>query len=131
MRALKQEMDNKVQTFEQAKVQLQVSNKFSIYPSFFLPPLSISADHTFLSSCGTVICTWYTAGRDLNSRKCLRGHHRTSSNLFFSLSPSRTHTPKHPSLIDWNWYVVDAKKISWFCLETIRNYRVRFSTFKL
>ena len=25
---------------------------------------------------------WYTACRDLNSRKCLRGPHRTSSNLY-------------------------------------------------
>ena len=41
MRALKQEMDNKVQTFEQAKVQLQVSNTFSI--SLSVPPFWYTA----------------------------------------------------------------------------------------
>ena len=43
--------------------------------------LNAIADHA-LKSCGTVKYAWYTAGRDLNSRKCLRGPHRTSSNLY-------------------------------------------------
>ena len=33
----------------------------------------------------TLVYGWYTAGQDLYSRKCLRGPHRTLSNLYCQL----------------------------------------------
>ena len=50
----------------------------SLCPSVCMPlPLSL-----FYPASLCIKYAWYTAGRDLNSRKCLRGPHRTSSNLY-------------------------------------------------
>ena len=56
---------------------------FLFFISLFSPYLSLSLllSHIFLT-LSLVKYAWYTADRDLNSRKCLRGPHRTSSNLY-------------------------------------------------